>query len=185
MKKQHPKKNGLKLNKGPKHDKATHPNEKTTQHNDKDNKNKGKKTYRNCNFCDHDGHTESKCLKNMEVLETTMKKHNIHLDTSSASSSGQTLSTSIYALSKSGYALNVTCYYPSQEWVIDYGASYHMNKDKALFLALNNCNTKNIYVGDDRSLSVVGCKIVHLDNGQLRMYYVFLICPTVFYQCIE
>ena len=35
----------------------------------------------NCNFCDYDGHIESKCFKNMEVLEAAMKKHNIRLDT--------------------------------------------------------------------------------------------------------
>ena len=66
---------------------------KTTQHNDKANKNKGKKTGRHCNFCDHDGHTKSKCFKKMEALEAAMKKHNIHLDTSSTSSSIQALSS--------------------------------------------------------------------------------------------
>jgi flagellar biosynthesis component FlhA len=35
-------------------------------------------------------------------------------------------------------------------------ASYHMAKDKAIFSTLNECNTKQIFVGDDRSLSVVG-----------------------------
>ena len=43
-----------------KHDKEAHPNEEATQHNDKSNKNKGKKTDRNCDLCDHDGHIESK-----------------------------------------------------------------------------------------------------------------------------
>ena len=68
--------------------KTTHPNEKVAHDNDIANKNKGKKIDRHCNFCDCDGHAESKCFKKMEVLEATMKKHNIHLDTSSTSSSG-------------------------------------------------------------------------------------------------
>jgi hypothetical protein len=69
----------------------------------------------------------------MEGLETTMKKHNIHFDTYSTSSLGQTLSTFVYAPFKSGYALNVTSSSPSYEWLIDYGASYHMGKDKDVF----------------------------------------------------
>ncbi|WP_337136336.1 hypothetical protein, partial [Staphylococcus aureus] len=61
QKKQYPKRNGPKPNnKGPKHEKATHPNVKATQHNNKANKNKGKKIDRHCNFCDRDGHIESK-----------------------------------------------------------------------------------------------------------------------------
>ena len=88
----------------------------------------------------------------MEALEAAMKKHNIHLDTSSTSSSGQELYGSAYASSRSGYALNVSS--SSHEWLIDFGASYHMGKDKAMFATLNDCNTKNIFVGDDRSLSV-------------------------------
>ena len=43
-----------------------------------------------------------------------------------------------------------------------------MAKNKAMFSSLNDCNTKNIYVGDDRSLSVVGTGTVHIDNGQFN-----------------
>ena len=85
-----------------------------------------------------------------------MKKHNIHLDTSSASYSGQALSASVYASSRSGYALNVYSSSSSHEWLIDYVASYHMGKYKAMFATKNDCNTKNIFVCDDRSLSVEG-----------------------------
>ena len=71
-KKEHPKKNGFKPNnKGPKQDKAT-------QQNDKSNKGKGKKIDRHCNFCNRDGHIESKYFKKMKSLEAPMKK----LDTS-------------------------------------------------------------------------------------------------------
>ena len=64
-----------------------------------------------------------------------------------------------------GYALNASSSSSSQEWFIDSGASYHMGKDKAMFFTLNDCNTKNIFVGDDRFLSVEGSVIVHLNNG--------------------
>eukprot|EP00253_Pinus_taeda_P011076 PITA_11076 len=70
--------------------------------------------------------------------------------------------------SQSGYALNVSSSSHSHEWLIDSGASYHMAKNKAMFPSLNDCNTKNIYVGDDRSLNVVGTGTVHLDNGQFN-----------------
>ena len=101
----------------------------------------------------------------MEASEATMKKHNIHLNTSSTSYFGQVLSTFGYSPSTLGYAHNVSSYSPSHEWLIDYGASYHIAKDKATFLAFNDCNTKNIYVGDDISLSIVGYGRVHLDNS--------------------
>jgi hypothetical protein len=40
------------------------------------------------------------------------------------------------------------------------GASYHMAKDKAIFSSLNEFNTKKIFFGDERSLSVAGSGIV-------------------------
>ena len=43
-----------------------------------------------------------------------------------------------------------------------------MAKNKSMFSSLNDCNTKHIYVGDDRSLSVVGSGTIHLDNGQFN-----------------
>ena len=90
-----------------------------------------------------------------------MKKHHIQLDSSSNSSSGQ-------ALSAYGFALNVSSCSSSNEWLINSGASYHMAKDKAMFSGLNDCNTKQIFVGDDRSLNVVGTGTFHLDNGHFN-----------------
>ena len=102
----------------------------------------------------------------MEALEAAMKKHNIHHDTSSTSSSGQSIFASAYASSRPCYALNASSSSSSShEWLIDSGASYHMGKDKAVFLTLQDCNTKIFFVGDDRSLSVEGSGIVHLNNG--------------------
>jgi hypothetical protein len=43
-----------------------------------------------------------------------------------------------------------------------------MAKDKAIFFALNKCNTKQIFVGDDRSLSVVGSGTIQVDNGHFN-----------------
>ena len=105
----------------------------------------------------------------MEALEVTMKNHNIHLDTSSTSYSGHTLSASTYASSWSVYVLNASSSSSSShEGLIDSGASYHMSKDKVVFSTLNDCNTKNIFVADDRSLSVEGSGTVHLNNGQIK-----------------
>jgi hypothetical protein len=39
---------------------------------------------------------------------------------------------------------------------------------KTYFSALNECNTKKIFVGDDRSLSVVGSETVQVDNGHFN-----------------
>src|SRR5271168_4809621 len=115
----------------------------------------------------------------MEALEVVMKKHNIYLEHSSTStsSSGMALSACGCQASRSSYALNVSSSSHSHEWLIDSGASYHMAKNKAMFSSLNNCNTKNIYVADDRSLSVVRTGTVHIDNGQFNDV---LCVPTLF-----
>ena len=109
-------------------------------------------------FLWENGHDESKCFKNMENLEATMKKHNIIIDSTSSFSHG-------HALSTSGFSFNTTSTSTSDEWFIDSGASYHMDKDRDIFYSLNECNIKKIFVGDDISLSGVGYRIVHVDNG--------------------
>jgi hypothetical protein len=43
-----------------------------------------------------------------------------------------------------------------------------MANDKDIFSALNECNTKKICVGDDRSLSVAGSRTVEVDNGHFN-----------------
>jgi hypothetical protein len=98
----------------------------------------------------------------MVALEAMMKKHNINIDsTSSYSSHG-------HALSAYGFSFNTTTTSSSHDWLIDSGASYHMAKDKDIISSLNECNTKKIFVGDDRSLSVVGSGIVQVDNGHFN-----------------
>lgn len=83
----------------------------------------------------------------MEALEASMKKHNIHLDTSSTSSSRHGLSVSSYIFNASS---------SSNEHLMFFGASYHMTIDKSIFSALNGCNTKQFFVGNDIYVSVVG-----------------------------
>jgi hypothetical protein len=134
-----------KQHKGPKPTQTT-----STPNGDKGAKYKNKKTNKHCNFCDKDGHDDSKCFKNMATLEATMKKHNINIYYNSSSSSHG------HALSASCFSFNTTSTSSFDEWLIDFGASYHMVKDKNIFFALNECNTKKIFVSDDISLSVVG-----------------------------
>jgi hypothetical protein len=131
---------------------------------DKGAKYKSKNTNSHCNFCDKDGHDESKCFKKMSALEATMKKQNISIDSSSSSSSHG------HALSAFGFSFNTpsTTTSSSDEWLIDSRESYHMAKDKAIFFSLNECNTKKIFVGDDRSLNVVGSGTVQVENGHFN-----------------
>jgi hypothetical protein len=104
-----------------------------------------------CNFCGKDGHLESKCFKNMEALEVMMKNPNIKIDSSTSNSSSHG-----HALFSSGFSFNETSTYYFDEWLIDSGASYHMANGKSIFFSLDLCNTKQIFVCDDGSLSVVG-----------------------------
>jgi hypothetical protein len=92
----------------------------------------------------------------MEALEASMKKHNINIDSISYSSSHG------HALSASGFSFNTISTSTSNEWLIDSGESYHMAKDRDIFSTLNECNTKKIFVGDDRSLSVEGSGTVQV-----------------------
>jgi transposase InsO family protein len=101
-------------------------------------------------------------FQEMAALEAAMKKHNISIDSNSSSSSHG------HALSTSGFSFNITSTSSFDEWLIDSRASYHMDKDKDIFSALNECNTKKIFVGDDRSLSVVGSRTVQVDNGHFN-----------------
>ena len=88
-----------------------------------------------------------------------MKKHHISLDLSLESNSHG------HALCASGYSYTVSSSSTSNEWLIYSRASYHMAKDQASFSNMHECNTKQIFVGDDRSLSVVGSGIVLTENG--------------------
>jgi hypothetical protein len=155
-KKQHPCHNN-KQYKGPKSTQTT-----STPNGDKGEKYKSKNTDRHCNFCDKDGHDESKCFKKMASLEASMKKHNISIDsTYSSSSHGHPLSTS-------GFSFNTTSTSSCDEWLIDFEASYHMAKDRDIFSALNESNTKKIFVGNDRSLSVEGYGTFQVENGHFN-----------------
>jgi hypothetical protein len=97
----------------------------------------------------------------MISLEAVMKKH-IDIDSTSSSSSHG------HALSTSSFSFNTTSTSTSDEWFIDSGASYHMDKDRDIFYSLNECNIKKIFVGDYRSLSVEGSGIVQEKNGHFN-----------------
>jgi hypothetical protein len=97
----------------------------------------------------------------MESLEATMKKHNINICSSNYSSHGHALSSFVFSF-------NATFTTSSEEWLIDYETYYHMAKNKTIFLALNECNTKKIFVGNDKSLSVIGFGSVKVDNSHFN-----------------
>jgi hypothetical protein len=128
-KKKHPCYNN-KQHKGPKSTQKD-----STPNGEKGAKYESKKTNRHCNFCDKYGHDESKCFKKMEALEATMKKKNINIDSTYSSSSHG------HALSSFSFSFNTTSTSYFDEWLIDSGASYHMDKDKNIFYDLNECNT--------------------------------------------
>jgi hypothetical protein len=128
MKKQHPCNN--KQNKDPKPFQPAH-----TPNGDKGTKLKDKKTERHCNFCGKDGHLESKCLKKMEASEATIKKHNVNLDSHSSNSSSHG-----HALFGYGFSFTATSTSSSNEWLIGFGTSNHMAKNKDIFSTLNKCN---------------------------------------------
>ena len=90
-----------------------------------------------------------------------MKKHHIILGSSSESTSHG------HSLCASGYSYTASSFSTSNEWLIDSGASYHMAKDQAIFSTMHECNTKQIFVVDDRSLSVVGLGKVPAENDHL------------------
>jgi hypothetical protein len=98
----------------------------------------------------------------MTDLEAVMKKHNISIDSTSSSSSHG------HALFASGFSFNTPSTSTSDKWLIDSGESYHMAKDRDIFSTLNECNTKKIFVGDDRSLSVEGSGTIQVENGHFN-----------------
>ena len=107
--------------------------------NDKRTKSKGKKTVLHCKFCEKDNHDVSKCFKNITLLEATMIKHNINLESyPKYTSEGHAIFAFVFSFNASSSSSN--------EYLIDYGACYHMDKDKAMFSTMNECKTKQIFV---------------------------------------
>ena len=95
----------------------------------------------------------------MTTLEVEMKKHHINVDLSSESTShGQALYAFVFSYNASSYSTSI-------DWLIDSGAFYHMSKDQTIFSTMHECNTKQIFIGDNISLCVVGSGAVPLDNG--------------------
>ena len=65
----------------------------------------------------------------------------------------------------SGYFYTASSSSTSNEWLIDSGASYHMAKDQPIFSTMHECNNKQIFVGHDSSLNVVGSGTIPVENG--------------------
>ena len=86
----------------------------------------------------------------MASLEAAMNKHHINIDLSSESTSHG------HALCTSCFSYTVSFSSTSNEWLIESGASYHIDKDQAIFSIIHEFNTKQIFIGDGRSLSVIG-----------------------------
>jgi hypothetical protein len=97
----------------------------------------------------------------MEALEATLKKNTVIIHSTSSSSHG-------HALSTSGFSFNATYTSSYNECRIYSGSSCHMTKDKSIFSSLNDYNTKKLFVGDDRSLSVVGYGTIQVDNSHFN-----------------
>ena len=71
-----------------------------------------------------------------------------------------------HALCACGYSYTASSSSTQNEWLIHSRAYYHMAKDQAIFSTMHECNTKQIFVGDDRSLSVLVSRTVPLGNGE-------------------
>jgi hypothetical protein len=89
-------------------------------------------------------------------------EHNISIDSSSSSYSHR------HALSTSGFSFNTNSTSSSNKWLIDSRACYHMTNNKDIFSSLNECNTKKIFVDDDKSLSVVVYGTFQVENGHFN-----------------
>jgi hypothetical protein len=57
-----------------------------------------------------------------------------------------------------------------------------MAKHRDIFSALNECNTKKIFVGDDRSLSVEGSGTVQVENNHFNDV---LCVPSISYNLLS
>jgi hypothetical protein len=84
------------------------------------------------------------------------------------------------ALSSFGFSFLETSTSYANEWLTGYGSYYHMAKDDTIFFALNECNTKKIFVGDDRSLNIVGFETFQLVLNPFCVSPLFLFFPFLF-----
>ena len=60
-----------------------------------------------------------------------------------------------------------------------------MAKNQDIFSTMHKCNTKQIFVGDDRSLSVVGSRTVPVENGHFSDVLCVPKFPAICYQSIK
>ena len=95
----------------------------------------------------------------MATLEAAMKKHHIILDSSSESTSqGHALWLLVILMLHLLLLLQMNGSLILEHLII-------WLRIKPYFFTMHECNTKQIFVGDDRSLSVVGFGTVPVENG--------------------
>jgi hypothetical protein len=93
-----------------------------------------------------------------------MKKHKINIESSYSNSFSHW-----HALSICSFSFNATFNSSFDEWLTYSREYHHMAKEKSIFNStINECNTTQIFVGDDRSLSFMGYGIVQVDNGHFN-----------------
>jgi hypothetical protein len=68
----------------------------------------------------------------------------------------------------SSFSFNSTSTSSYDEWLIDSRASYRIAKDRDISYSLNECNTKKLFVGDDRSLSVEESETDQVENNHFN-----------------
>ena len=68
------------------------------------------------------------------------------------------------------YYVQLSKYYTSMEWVMDYGSSNHMNVSCSLFTSYDNDRntSRKVSISDDQYLSVLGYGNVKFHNGTLE-----------------
>jgi hypothetical protein len=128
------------------------------------NKIKSKKIERICNFYGLDGHLHLGFFNNMEALEVTMNKHNINIDSSSSNPSLMNMHflLPVFPLMKHLIFLLMSVLLILEHIII-------WLRIKPFFI---QCNTKQIFVGADSSLSIVGSRTIYLDDGNFN----YVIC---------
>jgi hypothetical protein len=88
----------------------------------------------------------------LEALNETMKQHKISVPKPSYTSKG------IFLSSQSLYG-------SSDSWILDFGASHHMNHSHELLASTSACSISQIAVGDCTQLDVFESDTMQLDKG--------------------
>jgi len=97
----------------------------------------------------------------MGALNEAMKKYNINLSPPSTSSSSSSKGKGCALLATIVLAHTLT----KPKWILESGASNHMENNESMFTSLYVCNTKKTFVSDSNPLEVKGSSIIKLVDG--------------------